>query len=295
VASMAYLFTFPLVMNYRDMYRQVVDRSSAFSGGFGSWRHERKSRISAGRLEDVVQSSVWLDLRAEPYFCEIGEVPPDVVFTARLVDLWGFVIEDWGALHRAKTPLLVSAPLRLHHVPSRIEVVARGGSGFVELQTETRWRDASRFAGSEPVQPDIVLKPMSSHLGGPAAPSAPTVKWRRWHDGVAISDEYWACANFVLSLTTPNPVDRPIHDRIAEIGVAPGDGWDASALCDDVLEAIGMGMDEALSDLLEASGELGTGVPAGPLKRADLDRHYFAHALDTLPSHDRLEIMSATK
>jgi hypothetical protein len=284
VSTIAYLFTFPLVMNYRDMYRQTIDPSSpAFTGGFGTWRHVHMSKprtSGVGRpREAVVYSSIWLDLRAEPWWCAIEEVPPDVSFTGRVDDLWGMTLKDCGALPRANKPLLVSAPARIRDVPREIEEVVQGESAFVALQTETRWRDPYRLPGDGPAPPDIVLDPVSSHLDTTAPRSAGAISWWPWHDDIAISDEYWSCANFVLSLTTPSPEDRRIHDRIAEIGVVAGDRWDVSAFADDVLEAIRSGMDEALSDLLEAAGECGAGGPPGPFRRADLDRDYFARAL----------------
>jgi hypothetical protein len=88
VAASAYLFTYRLVMNYRDMYRQAVDPSSSvFSGGFGTWRHrvDREPRTGgSGRPhEDVLHSSIWLDLRSEPWLCTVGEVPPGLSFVWR--------------------------------------------------------------------------------------------------------------------------------------------------------------------------------------------------------------------
>jgi len=287
VASMAYLFTFPLVMNYRDMYRQAIDfSSSAFSGGFGTWRqtHTSQPRTSgAGRpREDVVHSSIWLDLRAEPWWWRVGDVSPDVSFSGCLVDLWGYRLADCEARRHAGIPVLASAPVRLRDVPPEIEEIARGESAFGVLRTETRWSDPYRLPGDEPVEPDIELEPLTTHLGRTAPPPASTIPWWPWQDGIEVSDEYWSCANFALSLTTPNPQDRPIYERIVEIGVAPGARWAASAFSDEVVEAIRSGMDDALSDLLEAASEpRGRGL-LRPVTRAELDRDYFRRALSAV-------------
>ena len=40
IAKEAYTFTYPLVMYYRTMYLQAIDKdSTSFSGGFGQWLH----------------------------------------------------------------------------------------------------------------------------------------------------------------------------------------------------------------------------------------------------------------
>jgi hypothetical protein len=292
IATTAYLFTYPLVMNYRGMYRQAIDpSSSAFSGGFGTWRHTHLSEPRTGGpgrpREEAVYSSISLDLRSEPWWCTMGAVSPEVSFAGRWVDLWGFLVDDCGAGHRAHDPVLVARPSTVLDIPSEIGGVVHGESGFVVLLTETRWRDPFKLPGVEPVRPDIVLEPVSTHLGRAAPRPAPAITWWLWHDRLETTDEYWSCANLALSLITPNRDDRPILDRIAEIGVVPGTPWDASAYPDEILEAIHAGMDHALSDLLEAASELAFDDFTS-FRRAEMDRDYFRRAVGALRVSNRL-------
>jgi hypothetical protein len=286
VAASAYLFTYPLLMNYRDMYRQAVDPSSSvFSGGFGTWRHRvvREPRASgSGRpREDVLHSSLWLDLRSEPWWCTVGELPPGVSFAGRIVDLWGFLVDDCVAGYAARGPVLASAPRPISGVPSEIAGIVKGESGFVALHTETHWIDPYQLPGDVPVGPDMVLEPVSAHLGRAAPRPAPSTTWWPWHDDLEITDEFWPCVNFALSLTAPNPEDRWILERIAEIGVVRGGPWDSSVLPDEVLAAIREGMDDALSDLLDAASEPGA-YDLGDIRREDMDRDYFRRAVGAL-------------
>jgi hypothetical protein len=286
VATTAYLFTYPLVMNYRGMYRQAIDPlSSAFSGGFGTWRHttvsEQRTSGPDRPQEDAVCSSIWLDLQSEPWWCTIGAVSPEVSFVGRLIDLWGFLIDDCAAADRAQAPVLVTRPTPVSDVPSGIGGVVQAESRFVVLLTENRWRDPFKAPGAEPVRADIVLEPVSAHLGCAAPLSEPAINWWPWHDGLETTDEFWSCANLALSLTTPNNDDRRVLDRIADIGVVPGKPWDASAYPNEILEAIRDGMDDALSDLLEAASEP-SAVNPGNVRRAEMDRDYFRRAVGAL-------------
>jgi hypothetical protein len=283
IAATAYLFLYPLVVNYRRMYRQAVDPSSeAFSGGFGAWRHTHQSELRAsgpGRpRQDVVYSSVWLDLRSEPWWCTVGAVSPNVSFVGRLVDLWGFLLEDCEVGNRAVDPVLLAGPAVVRDVPRGVGRVVQGESGFVVLLTETRWSDPYKLAGVAPVGPDITLEPVSVHLGRAAPRPAPSVTWWPTHEGLETTDEFWSCANYALSLTKPSHQDQAVLDRIANIGVVPGKLWDVSAYPDEILEAIREGMDLALSDLLEATGEPGAD-DFGRFGRAQMDRDYFRRAV----------------
>jgi hypothetical protein len=286
VAASAYLFTYPLVMNYRDMYRQAVDPSSSvFSGGFGTWRHrvvwEPRTSGSGRPREDVLHSSIWLDLRSEPWWFAVGEVPPGVSFVGRIVDLWGFLVGDSVAGFGAHGPVLASAPRPISDVPSGIAGILKGESGFLALHTETRWLDPYQLPGDVPVGPDIVLEPVSVHLGRAAPRPALPMTWWPWHDGREVTDEFWPCVNFALSLTAPNPEDRSILERVAEIGVVRGRPWDSSVLPDEILAAIQEGMDDALNDLLDAASEPGA-YGLRDVRREDMDRDYFRRALGAL-------------
>jgi hypothetical protein len=80
IARVTYIFAYPLVREYVDMYRQAINISSpTYSGGFGTWRHvvahERPKHGSGRPNEAVVYSSIWVDLRAEPWWCTMGGVP----------------------------------------------------------------------------------------------------------------------------------------------------------------------------------------------------------------------------
>ncbi len=45
IAREAYIFHYPLVMYYRTMYRQAIDRTSkTYTGGFGEWPASLLSR-----------------------------------------------------------------------------------------------------------------------------------------------------------------------------------------------------------------------------------------------------------
>ena len=84
-----------------------------------------------------------------------------------------------------------------------------------------------------------------------------------------------------MALTTPNPQDKPVLDKIAEIGVVAGQSWDASSFAKAVTGAIADGMKEALADMKKASEE-----DVNPAlffrSRKDTDKDYFDRALGVM-------------
>jgi len=286
IATVGYLFAFPLIMRYRHMYRQAIDSSSpTFSGGFGTWLEDSVDQlrtVGAGRpREDVVHSSAWLDLRAEPWWCAVGDVPPDVSFRGTFVDLWGFPVTDLDPGRPGS--VLASAPRRVRDVPTRVGAIVRGESSVLQLVTETRWKDPFRLTGTPPVRPEVTLVPASAYLARPAPRHHAVGSWWPWNEGLEATDDVWSCANFALTLTAPNADDRPILEQVSRIGLIPGARWPPSGFADGVVEAIHEGMDDAVSDLLEGAAGAGRGPRVG---REAMDRDYFSRALAALhPKH----------
>ena len=72
----AYIFTYPLVMNYRTMYMQAI----AGDQGFGKWLHLCLASPDDFDIvtpnNDTQYSYAWLDLRAEPWLLTMPEIEP---------------------------------------------------------------------------------------------------------------------------------------------------------------------------------------------------------------------------
>jgi hypothetical protein len=131
------------------------------------------------------------------------------------------------------------------------------------------------------IQQEYKLQPLSAFLGEEAPKAVPAIEWKSWTEGAETTDEFWAYVNFLLPLTTPNPQDKPVQDRMAEIGLIAGKPWDSAALGDDVSAAIAAGMQDALSELKDASTKI-TDPSLFFRSRKDLNKDYFDRALGVM-------------
>ena len=285
IATSAYIFLTPLVTNYVRMYREAIDPSSPdYCGGFGSFVHERTSATTENRFgvshATLLHSSTWLDLRSEPWVLSIPTMEPDRVHTVRTSDLWGFVAGEETDDHDGLR-VLVSSPTWVGEVPRGVDQVVRGESSFVETAIEVRMREPGDLAQIRSIQQEFVLAPLSSLEGLAPPPAAPPVEWWPVHADVRSTDEFWSVANFALGLTAPHPQDRAMLERIAAIGVGPGQPWNANQDDPYASEAIDEGVDDAITDLMRATTG-GSTVSDDCLSRAETDRDYFGRALAAL-------------
>jgi len=288
IAKEAYIFNYPLVMMYRTMYLQAIDKDSkSHSGGFGKWLHlgtsSPKDTDIVSPNNDTPYSYAWVDLRAEPWVLTMPTIEAKRFYTSQWDDLWGFVLDNPGSVEDGNdgVRVLLASPSWNGDLPKGVERVIRGDSEFLGTLTRTQLIEPADLPNVKRIQQLYKLQPLSAFLGKPAPEPAPVVEWMPWKEGDEKTDEFWAYVNFLLSFTTPHPQDKPILDRMARIGVEAGKPWDSAALDNDVQDAIAAGMEDALTELEKATT---TFDDPGLFfrSRRDLNKDYFNRALGVL-------------
>jgi len=285
IAASAYVFVAPLVTSYAAMYREAIDPSSPlYSGGFGHWLHHRTATTRESGLAAAhstsLHSSAWLDLRSEPWVFSMSSMEAGWAYVVRTTDLWGFVVDEApdGDDHGR---VLLASPAWVGEVPADVDRVVRGESDFVRSEIWIRMPEAGDLVQVRSIQDEFQLAPQSALAGVAPPDAAPPIEWWPVQGDAMTSYELWSVANFALTLLTPHEQDRAMLERVAEIGVAAGRRWDPALFDDQVREAIGEGIDDAITELMRASA---TVDDSGELhrSRADTDRDYFGRALGAL-------------
>jgi hypothetical protein len=288
IAKDAYIFNYPLVMMYRTMYLQAIDtKSKSYSGGFGKWLHlgtsSPKDTDIVSPNNDSPYSYAWVDLRAEPWVVTLPKIEKSRFYTSQWDDLWGFVLDNPGSVEDGNdgVTVLLASPTWEGTLPKGVKRIIQGDSSFLGTLTRTELIDPKDLPNVKKIQSEYKLQPLSAYLGKPAPEPAPVIEWMPWKDGVETTDGFWAYVNFLLPLTTPNPQDKPVQDRMAKIGLVPGKAWDSSSLGKDVGAAIAAGMKEALAELKKGSTHI-TDPSLFFRSRKDLSKDYFNRALGVM-------------
>ncbi len=288
IAKEAYIFNYPLVMYYRTMYLQAIDpHSKSYSGGFGEWLHlgtsSPKDTDIVSPNNDTPYSYAWVDLRAEPWVLTLPKIEENRFYTSQWDDLWGFVLDNPGSVEDGNggVTVLLASPTWQGELPEGVKRVIQGDSEFLGSLTRTQLIEPEDLLNVEKIQAEYKLEPLSAYLGKETPGVAPAIEWKSWTEGAETTDEFWAYVNFLLPLTTPNPQDKPVQDRMAKIGLAAGKPWDSAALGDDVSAAIAAGMQDALAELKDASTKI-TDPSLFFRSRKDLNKDYFNRALGVM-------------
>ena len=284
IAKEAYIFNYPLVMMYRTMYLQAIDKDSkSFSGGFGKWLHlgtsSPKDTDIVSPNNDSPYSYAWVDLRAEPWVVTLPKIEAKRFYTSQWDDLWGFVLDNLGSVEDGNggVSVLLASPTWKGDLPKGVKRVIRGDSEFLGTLTRTQLIEPSDLPNVKKIQQEYKLQPLSAFLGEAPPKPAPAIQWKPWKEGVETTPAFWDYVNFLLPLTTLNPQDKPVLDKMAKIGLGVG----AAKPGADIQAAMKQGMQDALADLKKASEHI-TDPSLFFRSRKDTDKDYFNRALGVM-------------
>ena len=279
ISRAAYVFLYPLVVNYGAAYEVAIDGSSAHAG-FGRWWRWRTAVRVPGRVGLAVKqvSCTWLDLGPEPMVF-LPRPPGPERGATQWVDLWGFTPEKSGIDEDGTAP---GAPVLI--TANQDDALRHGIKA--EVRSETRlvnvcctWDLCSSTTRPHDLSAveESVMMPLSAYLGRDASPRPPPTSWFRWHDAVPSGPAFWNVANFALSLTEPHPDDLAILELLGEIRILAGGSDRANTFSESVTSAIDIGMHEAIDDLSHGTSGVRRRGFRGTRRR--MDRDYFARAI----------------
>lgn len=255
-AKDAYIFAYPLVMNYRTMYKQAIEGDHAF----GKWLHLGTSSPADTDIvtpnNDSPYSYAWVDVRSEPWVLTLPPIEPDRYYTSQWDDLWGFVLDNPGSVKDGNKGIsvLVAGPDYDGEVPPGISRVIKGESEF--LGTLTRTQLLGKDNGPDRVkeiQQQYQLQPLSAYLKQPAPAAAPAVQWPAWTEGDETTPKYWDYVSFLLPFTTDNPDDKAMYDNLAALGIKRGEPFTQDGLSQEVKDALAAGVEDGRAELKKLS------------------------------------------
>jgi hypothetical protein len=168
MAKGAYVFTYPLVMNYRTMYAQAIKGDAAF----GKWLHLALSSPADTDIvtpnNDTPYSYAWVDLRAEPWVLTLPKIEKQRFYTSQWDDLWGYVLDNPGSVLDGNDggSYLLASPSWSGETPKGIKRIVRGDSDILGTLTRTQVvGGAADLPKVKQIQQSYKLEPLSKFLG----------------------------------------------------------------------------------------------------------------------------------
>ena len=264
IAKEAYIYGFPMVMNYKTMYNYVVDTDSPeYKGSFDEVSCEARlftpnDKAVVTPNADTPYCMFWMDVRGEPLVLSVPELEPERFYHFQLVDLYTHNFAYVGTLTTGNGAgkYLIAGPDWDGEKPEGITDVLRSESDFVFNVTRTQLFGLDDLAKVKEIQSSYDLQPLSAFLGQEAPAAEPTPDFPKWVEGSQFDERSFGYLDFMLSLIEkPLEEEKPLWGRLARLGLGPENTFNFAALPPEIQEGLRAGAKEGFGEIEKLIGK----------------------------------------
>ena len=259
IAKEAYVYGFPLVVNYKTMYLYAVNPNSPeYKGGFNYlacaarvYTPQDKAIVTPN--SDTPYCMYWGDMRTEPLVLTVPEMEKNRFYQVQLIDLYTHNFAYVGTVSKGNVPgnYLITGPGWNGDVPKGIKEVIPCETSILFSIIRTQLFNPQDIARVKEIQAKYKFQPLSAFLGTSAPQAAPAVTFPDWNEGDQFDANAFEYVNFVLSFTETNPDEKELMKRFAKIGVGTSDAFDLNQFRPEIQKGIKEGVQDGFAEIEE--------------------------------------------
>jgi len=257
IAKEAYIYGFPVVTNYRTLYKQAVDKSSP------DYRAPFNTIASAANVatpddkfvvtpnSDTPYSFLWMDLRAEPIVVTMPKIEKNRYYSGQMVDLYTYNFAYLGTRSYGNEggSFMIAGPGWKGKTPKGVKAVLQSETEFAYLLFRTQLFNPADLDNVKKIQAGYKVQPLSQFLKQPAPPAAAAVDWPKPSADMLTSPALFPYLNFMLQFSPTNPSEKDLMERFAKLNIGAGKTFDFSKLSPESQKAVIDGIADAGADL----------------------------------------------
>ncbi len=263
----AYIYGFPMLMNYGVMYAYFVDRNSGqFKAPFNQIYNEArvftpKDTAVVTPNSDTPYSFVGLDLRAEPIVLCVPKVEKTRYYDVQLVDMYTF---NYGYIGSRATGndagcYMVAGPDWKGETPPGINKVFHSETQFGLVGYRTQLFGPKDMPNVVKVQSGYKVQPLSAFLHQAAPPAPPAIDFPPFtKDDMKLPFPKYL--NFVLQFCPPVEEEKALRAKFATAGIEAGKPFDLDKLSEAEKAEEALGVKEGYDAIVKQKDQIGKNI-----------------------------------
>ena len=259
IAKEAYVYGFPLVLNYKTMYDYVIDeKSPEYKGDFNYlacvarvFTPEDRTIITPN--SDTPYCMTWVDMRAEPVVFTIPEIEEERFYEVQLIDLYTHNHAYISTVATGNVPgsYLLAGPDWKGELPKGITRVIPFETQFLFSIHRTQLFNPGDIDNVKKIQNGYRVEPLSAFLGTKAPSPAAAIDFPAWQEGAQFNAESFDYVNFMLSIIDTPQEEQALMERFGKIGLGGEGKFEIEKLAPEIQEALEDGAKEGFSEMEE--------------------------------------------
>lgn len=286
VAKEAYIYGYPMVKNYKEMYASAIDtQSPEYKKPFNELYMAARVDTPADHVKETASNdtpygSVWLDLRREPLVLTVPAVEDSRYYSVQFTDLYAYNFDYVGTRTNGNKggKFLIVGPDWKGEKPQGIDRVIQSDTLFAFGLIRIQLMNPEDLPNVAKIQGEFALVPLSQFSGAAAPAEVAPVNFPAYSDEKAITPEFFSYMNFVMQFAKSQADEVELMKRFDKIGVGSGKSFSTEGMGESEKKALQSGVDGAIADLDAAvKGDLVKGADMHGT-RADLKNNYLNRA-----------------
>ncbi|HFU77448.1 MAG TPA: DUF1254 domain-containing protein [Epsilonproteobacteria bacterium] len=254
IAKEAYIYGFPLVLNYKTMYEYAVDKKSPeYKADFNQLAcvarvYTPEDRTIVTPNSDTPYCMTWVDMRAEPVVFTIPEIEKKRFYEVQLIDLYTHNAAYISTVATGNVPgkYLLVGPDWKGKIPKGITKVIPFETQFLFSIHRTQLFNPSDIENLKTIQEAYKVEPLHAFLGtsSPAAPAA--IDFPKWKSGDEFNAQFFKYLDFMLTLVKTPDEEQALMKRFAKIGIDGTGHFELKKFSPEMQKALEEGVKEGL-------------------------------------------------
>ena len=259
IAKEAYVYGFPLVLNYKTMYSYAIDkRSPEYKGDFNKlacvarvYTPEDKAIVTPN--SDTPYCMTWVDMRAEPVVFTIPEIEKERFYEVQIIDLYTHNAAYISTVATGNIPgkYLLTGPDWKGEIPEGITKVIPFETQVLFSIHRTQLFNPADIDKVKKIQAAYRVEPLSTFLGTQAPSPAAAIDFPKWENGAEFKAQSFNYLDFMLTLVKTPQEEQALMKRFARIGLGNEDMFDIKKFSPEIQKALEEGAQEGLSAIKE--------------------------------------------
>jgi hypothetical protein len=266
IAKEAYIYGFPLVVNYKTLYAYTLDKTSPeYKSEFNVkscearvYTPEDKAIVTPN--SDTPYCMFWSDISKEPVVFSVPEMEAERYYSFQLIDLFSHNFAYIGTLSTGnKAGKYLIAPTSWEgDKPEGIIDVIRCESDLFFTIVRTQLMDENDLNKVEAIQDEYQIQLLSDYLGKESTIVENKKDWPAWNEGDQFTEASFKYVDVVLNLTEMIESETALREQFAKLGIGTSEPFNFESFDAAIQEAIKAGVKEGFAEMEAFIKEHGT-------------------------------------
>jgi len=257
IAKEAYIYGFPMVMNYKTMYAYALNEQSPdYKGPFNQLSCEARLFTPEDKAvvtpnADTPYCMFWVDIRNEPVVISVPEMEAERFYHFQLIDLYTHNFAYIGTLTTGKKAgkYLIAGQAWKGEKPEGIDDTIRCETDIFFVVVRTQLMNEDDLDNVKRIQGEYELQLLSAYLGKDIPTESSSDNFPEWNEGDQFTSASFKYLDVMLGLLEPAAEEMELMKRFAKLGLGTNNAFDISGFNEEVQKAIEEGVKEGFQEV----------------------------------------------